>query len=1227
MRNTDDQVSTGQRPPEPGRSLVEDTQAAPIQILLIEDNTADARLVHELLDEAVPGGFALTSASCLADGLQCASQARFDVVLLDLGLPDSAGTETFRRARDHVPDLPFVIISGAGGTEQTAEALRLGAQDYLVKGRVDAELLSRTLSHAIERKMAANAVRASDQRVRMLIECSPDGSVVLDRQGRILMVNPAAEWLFGRCRDELIGADFGLPLIAGEKVELDLQREAGDIRTVEMRLVEITWESDPILYASLHDITDRKLATEKLAHLNAVLHALRNVNQLITKERDPERTLQGICDNLVEHRSYTGAWIATFNNGGKPTRIKQSGIGESFEPLRERLGRGELPACAALAIEHGAALVIDDPGKVCADCALPERLRCSAAIAAPLLYGDRLHGVLSVSIPGDLAIDEEELALFDEVAGDVSFALHGLEQEQRRDTAEQSLAQRAQQLAERVRELRALHAASELTSDRGKTLEEMLQGIVDLLPPAMQHKEHAGARLVLDGQEYRTNGFVEMDFLLSTEIRVHSEPAGRLEIGFIEERPATGEGPFLAEEQELLESLARKVGQFVESRRAEFALRESEGMYRNLIGNLVDVVMEIDSEGKFSYVSPQVLDVFGYTPEESVGLDAFSFVHPDDLSKCMEAMATTDEVKVFEYRSRHKDGHYIEVSTTGRIVPDGCGGLKIVSIVKDISELKRTEFALRESEVQLSNALQMAQAGHWEYGVDSDVFTFNDSFYRIFRTTAAEQGGYQMSSAEYARRFCHPDDAAMVEQEVQASLETDDPEYSRQIEHRILYADGEVGYITVRFFIVKDSQGRTVSIFGVNQDITAQKLAEQEREQLEEQLRQSSRMEAIGQLAGGVAHDFNNLLTAILGNCELLDLDIEQGSPLRGGLKEISKAGQRAVSLTRQLLAFSRRQVLQPVVLDLNAVIPDVDKMLRRLLGEDIDLSTTLAPELGRVRADPGQLEQVLMNLAVNARDAMPGGGRLTIETQNVKLDEEYAASHIDVQPGPHVLLVVSDTGDGMDAQTRARAFEPFFTTKDKGKGTGLGLATVYGIVKQSGGNIWIYSEPGQGTTFKIYLPRIDEPAETIERSAPAARAEAPRGSETVLVVEDDAAVRSLTARILERGGYEVLTAQDGAEALYLSDAEQGPIQLLLTDVVMPGQSGRQVAASLLEQRPEMKVLFMSGYTDNAIVHHGVLEEGTAFIQKPFTPEELARRVREVLDRGETEHDRRGAER
>jgi PAS domain S-box-containing protein len=397
---------------------------------------------------------------------------------------------------------------------------------------------------------------------------------------------------------------------------------------------------------------------------------------------------------------------------------------------------------------------------------------------------------------------------------------------------------------------------------------------------------------------------------------------------------------------------------------------------------------------------------------------------------------------------------------------------------------------------------------------------------------------------------------------------------------------------------------RPVAVQGIVRDLS-------ERSRLEDQLRQSQKMESVGRLAGGIAHDFNNLLTAIIGYSQMAMRHLAPDSPANKDMKEVEKAGKRAAELTGQLLAFSRKQALQPRIVDLNQIVSNIERMLHRVIGEGIELSTKLSPDLGPVKADPGQIEQIIMNLAVNARDAMAQAGKLTIETANVELDETYTQAHLAVTPGPYVMLAFSDTGIGMNKETQARIFEPFFTTKDSGKGTGLGLSTVYGIVKQSGGNLWVYSEKGKGTTFKIYLPRVEESAGAEESEAPTV--DSFSGTGTILLVEDDLTVRQLTRQILEINGYTILEATSTADALRICEQHEGKIHLIITDVIMPDMSGREMARQIRQLGNNVKVLYMSGYTDNSIVHHGILDADTPFLQKPFTSDSLTRKVREII--------------
>ena len=514
----------------------------------------------------------------------------------------------------------------------------------------------------------------------------------------------------------------------------------------------------------------------------------------------------------------------------------------------------------------------------------------------------------------------------------------------------------------------------------------------------------------------------------------------------------------------------------------------------------------------------------------------------------------------------------------------------------EMAEARRVaDDALRESEERFRATFEQAAVGIAHIGEDGAFIRVNQRLCDIYGFTREEMLGRTF------KELVDPEDLDDILELRRRMFANKIPMYTAEV--RCRHKNGATVWVGVTASAVRDGTGEPKYSIGAIQDIT-------ERKRLEQELLHSQRMEGVGQLAGGIAHDFNNLLTVISGRSELLLDQLDAADPIRRELDLIYKTTGRAAALTRQLLAFSRKQVFQSKVLDLNELVQGATALLKRIIGEHVELVFIPAAGLGRVRVDPSQLEQVVVNLAVNARDAMPDGGKLTIGTANTALDERYAREHVGVHPGPYVQLTVSDTGVGMDAATRARIFEPFFTTKGPGKGTGLGLSTVYGIVKQSGGHIRVYSEPGRGTTLKVYLPQTDRERETV----PDPGAGMPAGTETILVVEDEAEVRALAHEILEGLGYTVVVASTATDALLIAQRQVGLIDLLLTDVVMPRMSGRALAETLGEMRPEMKVLFMSGYTDDAIIRHGVLEEGVAFLEKPFTAAALARKVRAVLD-------------
>ncbi len=629
-------------------------------------------------------------------------------------------------------------------------------------------------------------------------------------------------------------------------------------------------------------------------------------------------------------------------------------------------------------------------------------------------------------------------------------------------------------------------------------------------------------------------------------------------------------------------------------RRVEDALQETMGRYRDLVENVNDLVQSVAPDGSIIFVNHAWREALGYGEDEIRGLSIFDIVHPDSRAHCDEMFRRVmagEDVGRIEADFVTKDGRAIMVEGSAKCRFEGGRPVATYSIFRDVTERRRAERQIR----LLISAIEQSTEGIAVGDLEPRLTYVNEAFARMHGYSPEEMIGIKVANLHSEEQM---DDFEKGIHQIKTQ-----GSWTGEIED--VRRDGTPFPTSTSANLVKDEAGSPTGILAVCRDIT-------EHRQLEAQLVQAQKMEAVGRLAGGVAHDFNNLMTIITGYSELALKTLDEDAPLRKDIEAMKKAGERAAGLTRQLLAFSRRQILQPKPLDLNVVVAGMGKMLGRLIGEDIGLVTILEASPDRVEADPGQLEQIIMNLAINARDAMPEGGKLTIETHNSELDDDYVRGKLEVEPGTYVVLAISDTGSGMDEETRSRIFEPFFTTKEEGKGTGLGLSTVFGIVKQHKGHVTVYSEPGRGTTFKIYLPRVEVLVK--EEAAKAAPTESLRGTETILLVEDEDVVRMVVSKMLQMSGYTVLEAHEGEEALLVGRKHEGPIHLMLTDVVMPGMGGRELAERIAELHPAMKVIYMSGYTDNAIVHRGVLEPGTPFIEKPFTPDGLARKVREVLD-------------
>jgi PAS domain S-box-containing protein len=1071
--------------------------------------------VRAVLARGRAPSFDVTTADRLARAREHLARAIADVILLDLELPDAQGTDTVRQMHLAAPDVPIVVLTGLADEAAAVEAVREGAQDYLVKGRFDRDALVRAIGYAIERNRADAARRASERQLRALFDGALDAFVIVDDEGRCVEPNPAACALFGLPAEQLTGRRLGDLITTGDDLrtvwaafrqagtsrgEMTVARPDGSIRHVEYSGTADVLPGRHL--GVLRDVTERKRveqASQALARVDrelaGTLDLERATNLVVSAVLSLFRVRVSV---LYQVGHQTGALICRATAGGvDPSRWVGRLITRGQSEAAHAVMQGQIVRSADF---------LADPSFPA-----PDWLRQRAVedgfgslVGVPLTIRGNLVGALVLHDVAGRVFGDDELELLSMFADRAALALAnaGLyrEAQQARREAEE-LAQTARTLTESLE----IAAVSERIVERVLPIFGAIASALRLLQPdgslicaalsgrwpselqrgyVLPRGIGMAGRAVADGKPVWTFDILrDPGVVLTDDVRRRVEAVGHRAILAV---PLTVKGhvigalsiadsvprAFTSGEVSLLQTFADQAALALENARLFEDARATRDFLGSIAENSADGIVTTDVRGDITYVSPGMEEILGYRRDEILGRAAADF-----------------------YRSGIAEADAIMHRLRGE------------------GRMRNYETALR------------ARDGRWV--------------------------------------------------EVNASLS-----------------------------LLRDAGGAIVGTLGIISDVT-------DRKKLEQDLLQSQKMEAVGRLAGGIAHDFNNLLTVITGRSELLLERLPPDEPLRRDIELFQKTADRAAGLTRQLLAFSRRQVLQPRVLDLSEVVTGLSGILRRLIGEHVDLVIALDPALGHVRADPGQLEQVIVNLVLNARDAMPLGGRLTIETARVDIDA--ASPEVPgVSPGSYVTLAVTDTGIGMDQETRQRAFEPFFTTKEPGKGTGLGLATVYGIVEQSEGKISVASEPGQGTTFRIYLPRVEHAVETAPLVA--ASPESPRGGGTILLVEDEDPVRDLVLEILEGEGYTVLAARDPGAALLVAERHRGPIHLLLTDVVMPHMSGRRLAEQLAPLRPEMKVVYISGYADEAIGDHGVVEEGTAFIPKPFTPDGLIAKIRGVLD-------------
>jgi signal transduction histidine kinase/CheY-like chemotaxis protein len=1025
---------------------------------------------------------------------------------------------------------------------------------------------------------------------------------------------------------------------------------------------ELEWVMTATHLAALAIVSDRTARSLQRSEARALqlarLHAVSSsVNEAIVRLREPGQLCEVACRIAVDKGLAQLAWVGRYDEVADRIRpIARFGRDDGYlDGLVLALDDPTIAlGPAAKALRTAAASVSNDiaadPDFHWKDAALQRGLRACAAF--PMELGERMRGVLVIygDQPGFFQSEEEHV--LGALAKEISFAVQMADSELDRRTLTAAL-------GDRVKELTLLHRVARELKRNHAIGQDLLEAVVALIPSGWRFPVICAARIRWAGMEARSHSFVETPICLHGEFSA-GDQSGAIDVIYLESGTAASESPFLPEERELLRSLCDMLGAHFGHFFAQRALEERERRLQlfNELGEAMrgvvdpeqvlpvalrmlgaclrvagcaygevidddridikhdytDGVLSLAGQHKLADFGPQLTAEFRRGDHPVVVSDA------DALPTAERVGLAALGIKSFVCCSLRRQGQLRAMMAVSHSSPRAWSDHDI-SIIQEFVERcwvtierRAAEAKLRESEALLRIAGKAARLGGWSLELPERRLRWSDEICAMHELPAGTTLG-----VEEAIEFYAAEHRPALESSLRACM-TDGTPYDLELLLRT--ATGRQLWVRAIGHAERDAAGTIVRIHGALQDIA-------DRRALEEQLRRAQKMEAVGLLAGGIAHDFNNLLSVIVGYAAL-DLELlEPESPLRGDLSEVLKAADRASELTRQLLAFSRQQVLLPRVLDVNQVVVELERMLRRTLGDDVQLTLQQAPELGAVRADRGQLEQVIVNLAVNARDAMPAGGTLTIETANVELGTGNDGAFPDAAPGAYTLIAVSDSGHGMDEATRARVFDPFFTTKDLGKGTGLGLSTVWGIVTQSGGHVAVQSAPGAGTTFRVYLPRIDNAtsdlAEPETRFAPGRTARGPTaaagldGSETVLVVEDEEQVRTLVRTTLRRHGYTVLEAQNGGEAFLICEQHRARIDLLLTDVMMPRMNGPELAERLLAMRPELRVLFTSGYAENWFKQRAELDSEVAFLPKPFTPDALLLKVREALGADRTE--------
>lgn len=1146
-----------------------------IPVLLVEDNPGDARLALEALSHAARD-FDVTHVTSLHDAIAALGETRPRCILMDLGLGDAQGFQGVTTLRKKTT-VPIIVLTGHSSHDDAAVALEQGADDYLIKGELHEHTLERAVSYALERHALREALRSEESRFRSLVEHAFDGVAVVDARGLVTYVSPGASDILGlsspprQVWDRIHPDDYALTQDLFSKVvaeadrvadvDIRLRHEDGTYRWVSVRARNRM--NDPAvggLVINFHDSTERHMAADRIRESEALLSEAQSV-------------------------AHVGSFVWDLASG----RVRWST--EQFRIFGLEPGCEEIHQDFFLSMVHP-----EDLGWV--EMQMQQCVETSEVFDAEYRIVQPTGVIRWVHGRGQLVREGGQPAKLIGTNQDVT-------QRRKADDERAYLLNRQLELTEQFRLL----------------LESTGEGIYGV--------DHDGRCTFLNPAGEEILGYDAMELLgKPMDSIIHrgsgdDKVPGPLVKAFRDGEKSSVVGELLWRKDATpipTEYSAYPIIQFdqpsgavvafkdvSERLKMESELRASVDLFQGAFRAARTGIALIDAtDDSYVDVNEAFCEMLGYSKQELLQLKWSDITHEEDLATSLgevdDFKTGRREVNLVHKKYIRKDGVVISAEISDALVRDADGTPRyFVTHVTDVTERDEAARALKESQALLQAVVDASPAAIYIKEADGSYALVNKRFLEIFDLESADAIGkndYDLFDAHVAGEVV-ANDRTVFEMKSPLEVQEDAP-----------LATGEMrSYLSIKFPLLEEDGG-CYALCGISTDITERLQAQQQRELLEEQLRQSQKLEAVGQLAGGVAHDFNNLLAVVLNYAQFMAEEIAADDPHHENIEEILHAAQLGASLTRQLLTFSRRDVTQPIVLDVNQVIEGMERLLSRTIRESIQLSTSLEADLWSVVADAGQLEQILMNLAVNSKDAMPAGGALTIETENVVVDNPHEATRLDVAEGAYVCLTVTDTGSGMDAETRGHIFEPFFTTKSQESGTGLGLATVYGIVKKCEGYITCDSEEGVGTTFKIYLPRTESvrlPQSVVDREPSSTE-----GAGTVLVVEDNDSVRRITKRILEQGGYCVITAASGTEALALRD--QGiRLALLITDVVLPGGlSGGDVAGHF-----DVPTLFVSGYTDNIIRDAGGLGAGQTLLQKPFKAADLLRAASDALSDGQ----------